>query len=60
MLVLERKVSEGVWIGDAFIKILPGTSKGRIRLGIDAPREILVLRDELADKNENRPRLRAA
>lgn len=50
MLVIERKPTQGFYIGGVFVKVLPGSTKGRIRLGIDAPRDIPVMREELLDQ----------
>jgi carbon storage regulator CsrA len=47
MLVIDRKVSEGFYVGSAFVKVLPGSTKGRVRIGIDAPKEIPIVREEL-------------
>ncbi len=58
MLVLSRKVEEGLRIGDTIeIKILDvfatddsGSRKSKVAsIGIDAPREIQILRKELLD-----------
>lgn len=58
MLVLSRKVEEGLRIGDNIeIKILDvfatddsGSRKSKVAsIGIDAPREIQILRKELVD-----------
>ena len=47
MLVLERKVQEGFWIEDRiFVKVL-GIGRRRVKLGIEAPSESKVIRDEL-------------
>ncbi len=55
MLVLSRKVGESVLIGDNIeIKLLE-IRDGRIKFGIDAPREVSVLRKEVIDTTkENR------
>ena len=52
MLVLDRKVQEGFWIEDRiFVKVL-GVGRRRVKLGIEAPREIKIVREELrADAN---------
>ena len=48
MLVLSRRESEGLWIdGRIFIKVLDLNGK-RVKLGIEAPEEVPVIRDELA------------
>ncbi len=49
MLVLTRKSSETVRIGnDIIIKVIR-TANGSVKLGIDAPREVRVMRGELCD-----------
>lgn len=47
MLVLSRKVGETICIGGAITIKVTAASKGRVRIAIDAPREIPVLRGEL-------------
>ena len=47
MLVLSRKVGETILINDAIRVTVVQAANGRIRLGIDAPPEVRVLRDEL-------------
>lgn len=50
MLVLDRKINEGFWIeGRIFIKVL-GIGKRRVKIGIDAPSELTVVREELRDR----------
>ena len=47
MLVISRRQGESVWIGDK-IKIVICTMRGkRVSLGITAPRNVSVVRDEL-------------
>ncbi len=47
MLVISRRQGEVLWIGDQ-IKIVVCTMRGkRVSLGIEAPRDIPVVRDEL-------------
>lgn len=48
MLILNRKDSERIVIGDAQIVILKA-KKGKVRVGIIADRETKVLRGELID-----------
>ena len=52
MLVLSRKVTERIRLGDNIVVTVVRVSGDRVRLGIEAPPEVLVLRDEL----EPRPR----
>ncbi len=55
MLVLTRKPGEEVWIdGRICVRVIQG-GNGRIRLGIEAPREVSVVRGELLDSMQNTP-----
>jgi carbon storage regulator len=47
MLVLSRKVGESILIGESIRVTVVQAANGRIRLGIDAPPEVRVLREEL-------------
>ncbi|MDM8537833.1 carbon storage regulator CsrA [Desulfobacterales bacterium HSG17] len=47
MLILTRKIGESIVIGDDIIVKIVETGKNSIRIGIDAPREITVLRQEV-------------
>jgi carbon storage regulator len=48
MLVLSRKVGESIVIsGSIRITVVQSARNGRIRLGIEAPPEVIVLREEL-------------
>lgn len=54
MLVLSRKADQAIAIGnDVTIKVV-SISGGRVRLAIDAPRHIRVMRQELADSKFQR------
>ena len=47
MLVLSRKQSQRIKLGDSIIITVVRVAGDKVRLGIDAPRDMLVLRDEL-------------
>ena len=47
MLVLSRKESERIKLGDSIIVTVVRVSGDKVRIGIDAPPNMLVLRDEL-------------
>ncbi len=49
MLVLSRKVGESVLLGDKITITVMEVSKGVIKLGIDAPKDMLILRKELEE-----------
>lgn len=49
MLILSRKEDESIQIGENIeIKVVQ-TAKGFVKIGIEAPKSILVLRKELLD-----------
>src|SRR3954468_16339512 len=47
MLVLTRKLMEKLFIGDDICIAVVRLEEGRVRLGIEAPREVAVVRAEL-------------
>jgi len=47
MLVLSRRQSERVRLGDNIVVTIVRVSGDKVRLGIEAPPDVLVLRDEL-------------
>ena len=53
MLVLSRKVGESILIGESIRVTVVQSANGRIRLGIDAPPEVIVLREELTKSSFN-------
>ena len=50
MLVLTRKLAEGIRIGDDILVKVIRTGKGSIKIGIDAPDDMRVVRAELFDE----------
>ena len=50
MLVLTRKLMEKLYIGDAICVTVVRLEGGQVRLGIEAPREIAVVRAELREQ----------
>ena len=52
MLVLTRKIDQGIVIaGNIYIRVL-GVEGDRVKIGIAAPREIPVLREELLERDK--------
>ena len=49
MLVLSRKESEKIMLGDSIVLTIVRVSGDRVRLGIEAPSDMLILRKELED-----------
>lgn len=47
MLVLSRKVGERIWIGNEVCVTVVRLTSGGVRLGIEAPPELPVIREEL-------------
>jgi carbon storage regulator len=47
MLVLSRKPHQGVWIGDNVFVTVLRIERGRVKLGIEAPDDIAVDREEV-------------
>lgn len=47
MLILSRKDGEEVLIGDDIVVKVIESSKGVVKLGFEAPEEIMILRGEL-------------
>ncbi|MDP9237510.1 MAG: carbon storage regulator [Chloroflexota bacterium] len=53
MLILVRKVQQAIWIeGDIWVKVL-SIERDRVKLGITAPGDIKVMRQELFAGVEN-------
>jgi carbon storage regulator len=48
MLVLSRRENERIKLGDSIVITVIRLSGDKVRLGIDAPANVLVLREELA------------
>ncbi len=49
MLVLSRKQNERIRVGDSVVVTVVRVSGDKVRIGIDAPADVRVLRDELDD-----------
>ena len=49
MLVLTRKAKETIQIGDDIVIKVIKTAKGTVKIGIEAPDDIRVMRGELAE-----------
>jgi carbon storage regulator len=50
MLVLTRKQAEMIRIGDSIVIKVISTGRGKVKIGIEAPNDIRVMRAELDPK----------
>lgn len=50
MLVLSRKLGERILIGDRIVVTVVKLGPGQVRLGIEAPPEIAVFREEISPR----------
>ncbi len=53
MLVLSRKVGEKILIGDNISVTIVRVSQGMVRVGVDAPQELPIVREEIKDQAKN-------
>ena len=47
MLVLSRKMGESIHVGDSVIVTVLEVARGQVKIGIEAPRELAVHREEI-------------
>ena len=59
MLILTRRINESLVIGDDVTVTILGVKGNQVRIGVDAPRDVSVHREELAQKDDETPTLRA-
>ena len=60
MLVLSRKVGERILIGDKITVTVVKIGHGGVRIGVEAPTELAVVREELARELERTERALAS
>lgn len=60
MLVLSRRESERIKLGDSIVVTVVRVAGDRVRLGIEAPDDIVVLRGELDGEQAETGQRRAA
>jgi carbon storage regulator len=55
MLVLSRKLGEKIYISDNICITVVDIDRGKIRLGIEAPRDVPIFRQELLAESKIAP-----
>lgn len=60
MLVLSRKESQKVRLGDNIVLTIVRVSGDKVRLGIEAPGDLLILREELEQGGTTEKKVTAA
>ena len=53
MLILTRRISESIIIGDDVKITVLGVKGNQVRIGIDAPKNVSVHREEIYDRIKN-------
>jgi carbon storage regulator len=53
MLVLSRKVGERILIGDKIAVTIVRVAQGSVRIGIEAPGEMQIVREEIKDHSRS-------
>jgi carbon storage regulator len=55
MLVLSRRENEKIKLGDSIVLTVVKVAGDRVRLGIEAPKDVLILRGELDRRQAEMP-----
>jgi len=53
MLVLTRSRGKKIRIGNDIVITVLNINRGQVKIGIEAPSDVLILRDELVERNKN-------
>ena len=60
MLVLSRKKTQRLKLGSDIVVTVIDVSGEKVRLGIDAPKEVTILREELELRDNQEPQRKAS
>jgi carbon storage regulator len=55
MLVLSRKVGEKIWIGENISVTVVRVAQGIVRIGVDAPNDMPIVREEIREQVHSSP-----
>ena len=55
MLVLSRKVGEKILIGDEIAVTVVRVTQGTVRLGVEAPQDLQIVREEIKEQRRSDP-----
>lgn len=55
MLVLSRKVGERILVGDEITITVVRMAQGVVRIGVEAPAEMAIVREEIKEQLEGKP-----
>lgn len=55
MLVLRRKAGEAIVLNQVIVIRVLGVEGDRVKVGIDAPPDVIVVREELLDEHHGQP-----
>lgn len=55
MLVLSRKLGEKILIGEHIVVTVVDIDRGKIRLGVEAPKDVPVHREEVLKREKVKP-----
>jgi len=53
MLLLTRRIGESIFIGDQITVTVVKIRDNSVQLGIEAPKNIMIVRNELLEKNHD-------
>lgn len=52
MLILSRNTGQSIMIGDDVVVTVLGVKGNQVRIGLEAPKEVVILREELYERNK--------